>query len=138
MVWLGVFVFSIVFEFFTRTFFTLWFGLGAIVTYALSYLGLPVPVQIIIFLVISLIFLKLFRQYAIKSYKHKTNIHELIGKEAIVCGENANGILVKINGIEWTASNEDGQAMNMGERVIVKDVRGINLLVNTNLVSRGD
>ncbi|CAA7600269.1 Nucleic acid-binding, OB-fold [Acididesulfobacillus acetoxydans] len=131
IVWLGIVAFSMILEFFTRTFFTLWFGLGAIVAFVLSLLGVPLPVQIVTFLVISLVLLGVFRQYAVKSYKYKTNIHELIGQEAIICGENANGSLLRLNGIEWTAETEDGKALNIGDRVLVRGIRGIKLLVKT-------
>ncbi|KLU61555.1 hypothetical protein CEB3_c19870 [Peptococcaceae bacterium CEB3] len=130
-IWLGIVAFSLIFEFFSRTFFTLWFGIGAIIAFMLSFLGLPVPVQIVVFLAISLILLAVFRQYAVKSYKHKTNIHELIGKETVICGENTNGSLAKLNGIEWTAETEDGKALNIGDRVLVRGIRGIKLVVKT-------
>ena len=129
MVWLAIFAGSIIIEFFSLTFFTLWFGFGAIVAYVLSLFGVTLWIQIAIFLAVSLGSLKMFRQYAVKSYKYKTNINALIGMEAVVCGKNANGILVKVNGIEWTALYKSEEGVDLGERVQIKGIQGVKLLV---------
>lgn len=129
MVWIGVFLLSLLIEYLSLTFFTIWFGLGAIAAYIISLLGMSFTIQLISFLIISILFLTLFRQYAIKSYKHKTNINELIGKEAIICGENANGILVKVNGIEWAAIDKGNQKSAVGECVIIRGIEGVTLLI---------
>jgi len=129
MVWVAIFAGSIIIEFFSLTFFTLWFGFGAIVAYVLSLLGVTLWIQIPIFLAVSLGSLKMFRQYAVKSYKYKTNINALIGMEAVVCGKNANGILVKVNGIKWAALYKSEEGVDLGERVLIKGIQGVKLLV---------
>ena len=129
MVWLAIFAGSIIIELFSLTFFTLWFGLGAIVAYVLSLLGVTLWIQIAIFLAVSLVSLKMFRQYALKSYKYKTNINALIGMEAVVCGKNTNGILVKVNGIEWVALYKSEEGVDLGERVQIKGIQGVKLLI---------
>jgi len=129
MVWLAIFAGSIIIELFSLTFFTLWFGFGAIVAYGLSLLEVTLPIQIVIFLAVSLVFLKLFRQYALKSYKYKTNINALIGMEAVVSGKNTNGILVKVNGIEWAALYNSEESVDLGDRVLIKEIQGVKLLI---------
>ncbi|MDR3543619.1 MAG: NfeD family protein [Desulfosporosinus sp.] len=129
MIWLAIFAGSIIIEMFSLTFFTLWFGFGAIVAYGLFLLGVTLWIQIAIFLVVSLVSLKFFRQYALKSYKYKTNINALIGMEAIVCGKNANGILVKVNGIEWAALYKSEKGIDLGDRVLIKGIQGVKLLI---------
>lgn len=129
MIWLAIFAGSIVIEFFSLTFFTVWFGFGAIVAYGLSLLGVTLWIQIAIFLAVSLASLKLFRQYALKSYKYKTNINALIGMEAVVCGKNTNGILVKVNGIEWAALYKSEKGFELGEQVLIKEILGVKLLI---------
>ena len=86
-------------------------------------------IQIAIFLAVSLVSLKLFRQYALKSYKYKTNINALIGMEAVVSGKNSNGILVKVNGIEWAALYKSDKEVDLGERVLIKGVQGVKLSI---------
>lgn len=129
MVWLAIFAGSIIFELFSLTLFTIWFGLGAIVAYGLSLLGVTLWIQIAIFLAVSLVFLKMFRQYALKSYKYKTNINALIGMEAVVCGKNTNGILVKVNGIEWAALYKSEKEIDLGDQVLIKGIQGVKLLI---------
>jgi len=129
MVWLAIFAGAIIIELFSLTLFTLWFGLGAIVAYGLSLLGVTLLTQIAVFLAVSLVSLKMFRQYALKSYKYKTNINALIGMEAIVCGKNTNGILVKVNGIEWAALFKGEEGVDLGEQVLIKGIQGVKLLI---------
>ena len=129
MVWLAIFAGSIIIELFSLTFFTLWFGFGAIVAYGLFLLGVTLWIQISVFLAVSLVSLKMFRQYALKSYKYKTNINALIGMEAIVCGKNTNGILVKVNGIEWATLYKGEKGIDLGDLVLIKGIQGVKLLI---------
>ena len=99
-------------------------------------LGAPVWVQIILFLVISVLLLFVTRPIAVKYLNQKrvkTNYEGVIGKVVKVTEKidnfNATGTAV-CNGQEWTARAEDKNAVfEAGTLVKVVNVSGVKLIV---------
>ncbi len=134
--WLVVFVLLIGFEAATMGLFTVWFAGGALVAFLVSLFTENLLVQLVVFLVISFLFLYFTRPVAVRyinSKRIKTNIDALAGKEARVTEtiDNFKGTgTATLDGLEWTArSEEDGQVISAGERVTVKGVKGVKLIV---------
>ena len=114
---------------------TIWFAGGAFVAFLASLCHASVPVQIICFLVVSIILLVFTRPIAEKYFnknREKTNVDSLIGKEGIVKQEinnlEAQGV-VKLSGMEWSARSADDSKIAAGEKVLVQSIDGVKLIV---------
>ena len=134
--WLLLFIALIVIEIITLGLTTIWFAAGSLVAFLLSLFHVPLPIQIIVFLVVSVILFVLTRPIAMKYFNKdriKTNAESLIGKQAVVTEDIDNLLavgLVTINGQEWTARNVvDGMKIPKGTVVIVRAISGVKLIV---------
>ena len=115
---------------------TIWFAGGALVGAVMAAFSLPLWSQIIAFVIVSVILLILTRPWALKylnSRTVRTNADSLIGQTALV-KETINNMeskgLVQLNGQDWTArSFEAGEIIPEGSEVIVKEIRGVKLIV---------
>lgn len=134
--WLLLASIFIVVEIITLGLTTIWFGGGAFVAAIAAACGASLPVQIILFMAVSLALLFLTRPIAVKHLDvntQKTNAEALIGQNAVVLQEINNLAetgQAKINGMEWTArTKEDGITVPAGENVKVVEIQGVKLLV---------
>lgn len=135
-IWLMALVVLLVIEVATMGLTTIWFAGGALFALLLSLAGASVYVQAGVFLVVSIILLICTRPLAVKYFNQKrirTNVDDLVGKQAIVLSEidnlKARGQVI-LNGMEWTARvYQDGQAIPVGAVVEVKEVQGVKLMV---------
>ena len=85
--WLMAFIILVVMEFLTMGLTTIWFAIGALTAFFASLFGASFWIQIILFLVVSLVVLVVYRPLAVKyvnSRRTKTNVDDLVGKEAKV------------------------------------------------------
>lgn len=134
--WLAAFVVLIFIEMNTLALTTIWFAGGALAAFLAAWFGLSVQAQLVIFLVISCVLLFFTRPFVAKYINKgtvKTNADSLIGKRARVTAEINNDLstgAAVLNGQEWTArSAEDGQVIPVGAHVVVKEIRGVKLMV---------
>ena len=133
-VWVALVIIFALIEAFTLGLTTIWPALAAFVMVFLSFLKIPVQVQIIIFLLISAVLLYFTRPIAIKKFKTgkvKTNVDSLIGMHALVTrqiGEFERGE-VKLNGQFWTARSEDGSVIKEGTKCEVVRIEGVQAIV---------
>ncbi len=136
IVWLvAVFVF-LVLELISMGLTTIWFAGGAVVAFVASLFNAPIPVQILLFIVTSVVMLIFTRPVVEKKLNNsrtKTNVEEIIGKEGKVTETidnfNQKGVVV-INGLEWSARNgETDDIIPVGAKVIVKEVQGVKVMV---------
>lgn len=133
--WLMAFIILVVMEFLTMGLTTIWFAIGAFAAFFASMFGAPLWVQIVLFLVVSLAVLVIYRPLAVKyvnSRRTKTNVDDLIGKEAkvteIIDNLNQSGRVV-LNGIDWSARTTIGGTIDVDTIVRVVDVQGVKLIV---------
>lgn len=134
--WLILFVVLLIIEIFTMGLTTVWFAGGALVAFVLAFVGLGLPVQIIVFLLVSILLLVLTRPIAIQFFnkeRQKTNADRLIGQKAVVLETidtlHSTG-RVEINGMEWSAKAEDAAAViEAGAVVSVEGIQGVKLIV---------
>ena len=134
--WLILFVVLLVIEIFTMGLTTVWFAGGALVAFILAFAGLGLPVQIIVFLLVSILLLVLTRPIAIKFFnqeRQKTNADSLIGQKAVVLEtiDTLHGTgRVEVNGMEWSAKVEDATAViEAGTVVSIEGIQGVKLIV---------
>lgn len=136
IVWLVLFVILLLIEIFTMGLTTIWFAGGAIVAFFASILGFGIVVQIVVFLVVSLLLLVLTRPVAVKYFnreRQKTNAESLIGQKALVLEDidtlAAKG-RVEIRGQEWSAKTDDPSGkIAKNTVVVVEGIQGVKLIV---------
>ena len=133
-IWLAVICASLIFEFVSPTMTSIWFAIGALVSLILSACKVDILWQVVVFVIISLVFLLSFRKLALKFlYKNndeKTNTSAFIGKEYILLEEITilNRGTVKIDGVLWSciSANLD-ENIPAGTVVIVQEIKGNKL-----------
>lgn len=135
MLWLaGVIAFTVL-EAITYQLVSIWFVLGAFGGLIAKLLGASFPVQMGIFIGVSLIALLCLRPFSKKLIKNKkvhTNVDSLLGKEVLVTKE-VNNLQATgegtVNGMTWTLRSEDNEIIGEGETVICKKIEGVKLIV---------
>ncbi len=134
--WLAAFVILIGIEAATMALTTIWFAGGAVAAFLAAVLGVPVQVQLVVFLIVSFVLLLFTRPLAMRFVNRetvKTNVNGLIGRRAKVIAKIDNNELsgaAVIDGQEWTArSADDAVTIPVGTHVRIKEVRGVKLIV---------
>ena len=133
--WLIVFVILLVVEIATMALTTVWFAGGALAAFLAAYIGFGVVVQVLVFLIVSILLLVLTRPLAVKFFnqeRQKTNAESLIGQKAIV-KEEINTLRttgrVEVNGMEWSAKTEESEIIKADTIVMIKGIQGVKLIV---------
>ena len=134
--WLILFVILLVIEILTMGLTTVWFAGGALVAFILAFVGFGLPVQIIVFLLVSIGLLVLTRPIAMKFFnqeRQKTNAESLIGQKAVVLEtiDTIHGTgRAEVNGMEWSAKTDDtDEIISPGEVVVIEGIQGVKLIV---------
>ncbi len=135
IVWLAILIVMVVIEIITLGLTTIWFAGGALAAFIASLLGAGVPIQIVLFIVVSLLLLIVTRPIAVKFFNRdrvRTNAESLIGATAIVLEDihnlQATG-RVQVNGQEWSARSKDDTLINKGKEVLIEEISGVKLIV---------
>lgn len=134
--WLVLFVILLMIEIITMGLTTVWFAGGALVAFILAYAGTGLPVQIVAFLLVSILLLVLTRPIAIRFFnqdRQKTNVDSLIGQKAVVLEkiDTLRGIgRAEVGGMEWSAKTAEAAGeIEAGEIVVIEDIQGVKLIV---------
>lgn len=141
MYWLILFVVLLIIEICTMGLTTIWFAGGALVAFVMGIIGFGTTVQIIVFLIVSVLLLVMTRPIALKYFnkeRQKTNAESLIGQQALVLEDvdtlHARG-LVEVNGQEWSAKTDDPEGFIKKNMVVVIDgIQGVKLIVRAKEV----
>lgn len=140
--WLMAFIILVVMEFLTMGLTTIWFAIGALAAFFASLFGATLWIQIVLFLVTSLVVLVVYRPLAVKyvnSKRTKTNVDDLIGKEAKVTERidnlNQTGRVI-LNGMDWSARTTVGGIIDIDTIVRVTEVKGVKLIVEPVISDR--
>ena len=136
-IWLAVVCISLIYEFFSVSLTSLWFAIGGIVSLIMAAMKVDILTQVIVFIVVSFVFLISLRKIALKylfgKKEEKTNVDAFIGNSYTLNGEineTQNGT-VTINGVVWTCIAENPQThIKDGTIVTVKEIRGNKLVVS--------
>jgi len=142
--WLGLTVFFALLELACAfNLITIWFAISAFFMIFISgfteMLNSPIrfKLHIGIFIAIAVVLFIFTRPIAIKKLKigkQKTNVDELLDKEAIVTKkiEKFERGEIKLQGKYWTALSENGESINDGENCIVIRFEGVKAIVRKN------
>ena len=133
-VWLVVAAIAALIEMLSVSLITVWFVIGGVVAFFAGFFGAPIWVQLVVFLVVSLASLALFRPLILK-YRKQGASHEatLVGKNASVVediGESTRtGRVETPDHMTWTALSHDGTPIETGAQVRVIGQDSIKLIV---------
>ena len=133
--WILVIVAALVIEAVSLNLNAVWFAIGGLGGLVAASLGMSIPTQWIVFLIVSTIFLLLVRPLARRVLKPKgaaTNADRILGEQAIVTraidNTQATGE-IKVMGQYWTARSADGVPIAAGETVRVREIVGVKAIV---------
>lgn len=134
--WVAALVVFLIVEAVTAGLVSIWFVFGSLVALICAALGAAVWLQIFWFVIVSVATLVLTRPLVkryVDSRSVATNADRSIGRAAVVTERIDNLAAtgaVKLDGIVWTArSTDDAVAIETGERVTVRAIEGVKLIV---------
>jgi membrane protein implicated in regulation of membrane protease activity len=136
VIWFIVIVVAALVELNTMDLTSIWFSVGALVAFILSFIPAFGPtVQIVVFFVVSILLIIAVRPVARNYFKTNsisTNADRLIGKVAvctkpIIVGERGE---VKIDGKYWLAITNGDKDIDLDEKVEVLAIEGVKLIVD--------
>ena len=118
-------------------FFIIFFGVAALLVGALTGLRLigPVWLQWLLFSILSVVFLLLFRKPLLEWMKgrepQRAAVDTLVGETALLTEDLAPGGIGKaeLRGTSWSVRSRDGLALAKGRRCRVEQVDGLTLWV---------
>ena len=135
IIWLVILAVLVVIEIITLGLTTIWFAGGALVALVVSLLGGPVWLQILLFLIVSVVLLIFTRPLGVRDMnknQQKTNVDSIPGKTGVVTEAidnlKAEG-QVMVDGTPWTARSKNGDKIEEGKVVKVLAVEGVKLIV---------
>lgn len=137
IIWFIVALILGVIELMSTTFILLWVAIAAAVTGLISLFAHSFELQLLVFVVLSIILLLLTRPL-VKRWRNagtsrfKSSVEELVGEQGIVVtrgvGEKAG--VVRVGTEVWSARCEDSEEpLDRGERVVVIAVKSSQLIV---------
>lgn len=138
-VWLGVTALSLIIEFVTMEMASIWFVAGGIVCMILASVGVRWEIQLVVFIVLSLVLLLALRKIALKFLlkkdNTKTNAESAFGETYKLLTDitEDNMGTIKINGVVWNVVSADNKPIQKGELVRVLKISG-----NKYIVEKGD
>lgn len=135
IMWLVILVVCLVVEVCTLGLASIWFAGGALLALIISLIGGPWWLQLLLFLVVSIVLLVFTRPIATKYFnknRTKTNVESVVGKQAIVTLKIDNlmgqGQIVT-DGMEWTARSLDSTVIEEGTVVVIEKIEGVKAIV---------
>ena len=138
--WVVALVVFLIVEAVTAGLVSIWFVFGSLVALICAALGAAVWLQIFWFVIVSVATLVLTRPLVkryVDSRSVATNADRNIGRTAVVTERIDNLAAtgaVKLDGVVWTArSTDDAVAIETGERVTVRAIEGVKLIVERSV-----
>lgn len=136
ILWLLILAILIFIEIITLGLTTIWFAGGALIAFIISLFYDNLLIELILFLVISLLLLYFTRPLVLKYFnpkKIKINHEGIVGKTAMVANtiDNVRGAgLVVVDGTEWPAKALNNIIIEKGHKVKIHGISGNRLIVN--------
>ena len=135
-IWLILALLCIILEIFTPGFAVACLSIGAVGSSIAALCGCTFKLQLITFIITTLLAFFLVRPVVLKLFHSKsktvaTNTDALIGKIAVVSEDIApiTGGRVKIDGDDWKAVTVDGRSLEKGKPVRITQVNSVILTV---------
>lgn len=135
ILWLAAIVLFVFLEAATAGIVSLWFIGGSLVAFITALLHGSLTLQIILFFVVSIALLVLFRPLVKKLMapgKARTNADRLLDREALVI-ESIDNLretgAIRVGGVYWTAKSADGTPISEGTKVRIQRIEGAKVYV---------
>ncbi len=134
-IWVGIFVVLVVIEAATQGLTTIWGAASALIMVFISQTGMNIGWQILLFLVMTLVFVVTTRPVLVKKLKvgnNRTNVDTMIGEEVIVTKAISTfekGEARSKNGVIWSVTSTDGTDIGEGAVCTVQSVEGNTLRI---------
>lgn len=134
--WLIIAGACLIAEVFTVGFLLFFPGIGAIIAFIAALLGATFTLQVIIFVISTILLIIFIRPIIAKMFKRKTptpmNSESLIGKTGFVLKqiEGDKKGQVKVAGEIWSAVCKEDQVIEEDSKIIVKEIKGVKLFVD--------
>ncbi len=134
-IWLIASAIMFLLEIFTISFLLFFPALGAFLAFLCAIFGASMQVQVIVFVVSSLLLIAFIRPIVTKFFKTKNvamNSSSVIGKNALVIKpiDNLHGKgQVKVAGEVWSAVSSNDEEIEEGSTVVVLKIEGVRLIV---------
>lgn len=134
-IWLVASAVMFILEIFTIGFLLFFPAIGAFLAFLCAIFGASLQVQVVIFILTSVLLIVFIRPIATKFFKTKDvamNSETVIGKNAVVIKEidNLHGKgQVKVAGEIWSAVSSENEKIEEGAAVIVLKIEGVKLIV---------
>lgn len=133
--WLIVFIVFAALELVSLGMTCIWFAVGALAACITSLFTGNWIIQVMVFIVVTVLVLILLRPIAVKHINEKaekTNVESMKGKVGKVTTDidnvDAKG-MVMIDGVEWTARSQQNDTILKGTLVEVVSVEGVKVIV---------
>ena len=114
---------------------SIWFAVGALAAMVPAIIGMDFTAQFAVFTAVSILVLAITRPFVKKKLtvqKTETNSRALIGKVAKVIQPIDNlqsQGRVMVEDMDWSARSENGEPIDVGEEVLIKEIQGVKLIV---------
>lgn len=139
-IWLAIAVILAILEISTTSLVSIWFVIGSLFAFGVSYITDNLVIQMVVFIMVSGACLA-FTRPIVKKHLHKnrvpTNADMLIGKTAVVTQSitaDSKG-RVTVDGQSWMAQSDVPLAK--GDHVIIEKITGVTLSVSPRTVEIG-
>ena len=132
LIWMIVFLVLLFIEIMTVNLVSIWFAIGALASFILTYFIDNIAIQIGVFIVVSIISLICTREIVRKIRNHdieRTNLDRVIGKIGVVTEEitRLEPGEVKVEGKKWSAIAN--KKISVGSKVEILSIDGVKLNV---------
>ena len=113
----------------------IWVALGALAAIIPAMLNASLWVQFVVFVLVSAVALIATRplvKNVLKLKRTRTNADSVIGKIGVVIVQIDNFSSqgrVSVGGLDWSARSEDGEIIEVDEKVLIKSIDGVKLIV---------
>ena len=133
--WLALAVIFMIVEAATVGVVSAWFAVGALCAMGGAMLDWGLGIQILIFVVVSVLLLLCLRPLTKKYFTPKltkTNVDAVIGTEGVVIEavDNLQGVgRIKLGGMEWAARSTGGEKIPQGTMAKVDKIEGVKVFI---------
>ena len=132
LIWMIVFLVLLFIEIMTVNLVSIWFAIGALASFILTYFIDNIAIQIGVFIVVSIISLICTREIVRQIRNHdieRTNLDRVIGKIGVVTEEitRLEPGEVKVDGKKWSAIAN--KKISVGSKVEILSIDGVKLNV---------
>ncbi|EDS77767.1 nodulation efficiency protein D [Clostridium botulinum C str. Eklund] len=133
VLWIIISIVAFLIDISTSSFLFIWFTIGGVIATILSLMEFSFTVQIITFIIISIVLMLICYPIIRRTIKKTVPItetmeQEYIGDEFVIEKDVEDKAIIKYNGIYWTVKSVEGK-IEKGSKVKIVAIEGNKLLI---------